>query len=523
MGRLVRSRTKVQKPDAENIPPADNIKKSRRGKVTSKNVDKIETGSAAEATPGPSSAKTATEDKIPVYLSLKKSLTRRSLKGIQERLNMYDFEVDENEPVVKKSKRKPITKVKKQRTYKKKFKFLPETSIILEDVGKENVHPISKAVTPSKKAVEASNPLAEISNIIIEDNIDLSIDAAVHSRRLTLYSPPPYRSPKRDSVNVPIVRTSDCTVPGNVSSRSINVSLTSNKHDKSDCSTYSGGFMNQLFMGSSTPIRSHWAEDSAPYVTPKPATQYGNFNLSNNFGLEGEEIDEPFVSPIKSATTPSHNISIKTPVKQSPVKVPFEQVVKILKFGTDAPEDSDVNLFEGLPDNFYHDGDTPTYSPLPFTPERPKNHRRECLPSTSKAKHVQFQDESDDSGLTQSSEDKSTQSKCDIVYSYNKKNLKKLKEDKDIGYETEDQVSTKRQPRRSYERPVYLRTKKKVTPYGIDTVEDDDHDHEETISKKTAKKKNCGLSKKEALEMEKWAKAFNEQCMQVENFNLCVE
>ncbi|CAH1402415.1 unnamed protein product [Nezara viridula] len=523
MGRLVRSRTKVQKPDAENIPPSGNIKKPRRGKVASENLGKVDNNIVHKAVPGPSSGNAGAEDKKPIYSAQKKSLTRRSLKGIEERLHMYDFEVDENEPVVKKTKRKPNPKVKKQRTYKKKFKFLPESSIIL-DVGKENVHPVNKAVTPSKKTAtpkkSVSIPLAEISNIPADDNIDLSIDAAVQSKRLTLYSPPPYRSPKRDSLNVPIVRASCSKVLENITSRSLNVS---NKHDKSDCSTYSGSFMNQLFMGSSTPIRSHWAEDSAPYVTPKPATQYGNFHLSNNFGLEADEgIEEPFVSPIKSARTPSHSSFNKTPVKQSPVKVPFEQVVKILKFGADAPEDSDLS-FEGLPDNFYHDGDTPTYSPLPSTPERPVKHQKECLTSTRKVKHVQFQEESDDSGLTQSSEDKNTLSKFDIVYN-NRKNLKKSKQekDKDVGYETEDQIPTKRPARRSYERPVYLRTKKKVTPYGaIDTVEDDDH--EETISKKTTKKKNCGHTKKEALEMEKWAKAFNEQCMQIENFNLCVE
>lgn len=370
MGRLVRSRTKPQKPDAENISPAGNMKKPRRGKVASKNVDKIDIN--AKAVPGPSSGKTCADDKKPIYLSLKKSLTRRSLKGIEERLHMYDFEVDENEPVVKKKKRKPIPKIKKHRTYKKKFKFLPESSIILEDVGKENVHPVNKVLTPSNKTVtpkkaSASIPLAEISNIPVVDNIDLSIDAAVHSKRLTLYSPPPYRSPKRDSINVPIVRTSK--VPENVSSRTLNVSSNSSKNDKSDCSTFSGGFMNQLFMGSSTPIRSHWAEDSVPYVTPKPATQYGNFHLSNNFGMEADEgIEEPFVSPIKPAVTPSHSNLIKTPVKQSPVKVPFEQVVKILKFGMNTSEDNDLS-FEGLPDNFYHDGDTPDYSPPPLTPE----------------------------------------------------------------------------------------------------------------------------------------------------------
>lgn len=501
---------------------------------------------------------------LPVYRLNKPSPPKMCSNNIDDRLHLYDFEIDENEPVVKKGKRKPILKIKRCRTYKRK-KTVNSTPKQLNVRYQENVCPnIQSNNEPQTKGYTPMSPISERSiPDVFNNSIDNVSNASIRSQQSNIENVlRPFsscHSLKRESLCVPIIRPSVSGDNDNNCSKSLNASACSSRHDISVNSPYTENFMSPLYIGSSTPIHRHWAEQTNNVYSNATSVPCENFDVSNNFGFYDDDlVEEPIVSPIKRFETPLRPV---TPKKPTPIKIPQQQVVRLLKFGSEAPvntsqEEISLPIEELVPPLFFHDGDTPNFSPSssPVMPVVLKKGMKSNRNQTVKKKVVIVEELDDSDFATQSSEDKTSQeedSRTERTLRSNQTLLRRTRNnpvpsktmksnqtpcknrtnawkdesdiEKDKGYETElsptKQNTTIKKTRRSYERPAYLRPNK----FGRNEQEDEDEEEEIVVKEKTQPRKKNAPSKKEQMELEKWAKAFNEQCMQVENFNLVVE
>ncbi|KAK9506132.1 hypothetical protein O3M35_008123 [Rhynocoris fuscipes] len=506
---------------------------------------------------------------------------RKSSLPLEKKLEVYEFEVDENEPKTKQKKKrgpKPGTKNKGKRVVVSK-----KIGVKSPPKNETNKKPLSKLKTglvPSVKneiqkdilsTKNSSSPLFEnkrrpneglkhLRSINQKDNVihqiseGTSIKNDTPKKMNTILSQVNHSSRRKHSVNEKILIESDqkenLIHPESKENLYKNRKILTPKKrtSKADCKVKNSRSNENQTISSSTPIRNentfyntievpvlfHNAQDASPQKNDKSLSKQkpvfsalsDDENVDKSYS-ETHALDplfHPSCRSIRNNDRPSsssfyHDSSYDREVSAStPVKYNNDTCNSSVHncFGFDELEEFEeplVSPIKVIDDGIStHSGES-HYTPYK-TPGKVKTpEKKDEIPVTQVIRMLKFGN--DDDNVETKSKSSSSGGTSPIFNDIDEDNRLMIVDETVIKPRKLDNTVS-RAPRRSYERPPYLRKKHK-------DYEEEEHSDEEIHEKTVKPKKKHGPSKKEQDEMQKWIRAFNSQCQEIEKFDLLVE